>query len=46
VTEREEEIQRARYTALTEKIGRASTWGADAVVGVVVDAESPGSISW
>lgn len=44
VTEWEDEIQRARYLALTEMMQRAGSWGANAVIGVSIDFESIGGI--
>ncbi len=42
VTEWEDEIQRARYTAIAEMSQRAQAWGANAVVGVSLDYEVMG----
>ena len=42
VTGWEEEIQRARFTALSVMAQRAQAWGANAVVGVSLDTEGMG----
>jgi uncharacterized protein YbjQ (UPF0145 family) len=42
VTEWENEIQKARYSAIVEMSTRAQAWGANAVVGVALDYELMG----
>lgn len=43
VVEWEDEIQHARYTAISEMMQRAHAWGANAVVGGTVDYEVMGA---
>jgi uncharacterized protein YbjQ (UPF0145 family) len=44
IPEWEEELERARHTALSELMHRAAMWGANAAVGVAVDVEPVGTI--
>jgi len=44
VTEWEDDLQAARYTALTGMMQRAASWGANEAGGVSVDYESLGGI--